>query len=307
MAAYNENVEFFDEWNDDVNDVPVEIIEAAIHTKLNDGIVKEDYDIPDDNLSEDGNGLVSSNICIEDIIAQDPTHHLSLTLIQYECSIAFFIQILMEKLSEKVKNYDENTSMSIEDIKGIIEYLSWISKASGVLAERIGQEIKIYPASLDSAEKPTITRSSYNFCEGYTQCKNFYSRYNDPTCNEHHYVHSILKYDTDSVLHYLQYTLDNNAVIDSDDFNNLFLSIKTICFVTRHMAKEIGFIDHFTSNHSEIFHRNNPIFASKKRSKEVPQSKKNGGFNKSIYTKNNSIKNDRNGVEQNRYSILSEN
>jgi hypothetical protein len=172
------------------------------------------------------------------------------------------------------KNYDNN--LTIDKIKDIISYLEWISKSSEILANKIGQELLIYQFSRvprDHAQseaprdsrKPMIVRSSYNFCTKYTQCKNFYNKFDTPTCREHHYVHSFLKYDVDSVITFLNYMITNNINLIRDDFNNVYLSVKTICFVTRHMAKEMSYIDFVTKNNADAFHRNNPIDLSKKK------------------------------------------
>lgn len=50
-----------------------------------------------------------------------------------------------------------------------------------------------------------------------------------------------------------------------EELNNLYLSIKTICYVTRHMEKEISCVDFITKNNSETFHRNNPIDINRKK------------------------------------------
>jgi len=150
-------------------------------------------------------------------------------------------------------------NLDSEKITDIITFLKWLSNASELLASRINQPKIINNKHIISRSKPSIVRSSYNFCPKYTQCKNFYNKNETPTCKEHHYVHSILKYDIDSVVNFLQYNIDNNLGLEGDDFNNFYSSIKTICFVTRHMAKEIDYIHYITKNNSELFHKNNPI------------------------------------------------
>lgn len=204
-------------------------------------------------------------VCVDDILKIDPETSSSYELIQYECSIAYFVQVLLEGSTfvNKIKSpkVHEN-ELTYEKINSIIEYLSWISHSSEVLASRIKQELVFQDVSEDV---PLIVRSSYNFCVQYAQCKSFYNKYETPSCREHHYVHSLLKFDVDSVINFLKYVIEKKYEITKDELNNLYLSIKTICFVTRHMAKEISYVDYITKNNSEKFHRNNPFEISKKK------------------------------------------
>ena len=246
-----------DDWFNELDDKTIEII--------NKNLIKEEE--PDkENLIDikqppnDETAEMTKCICVDDILKKDPSSFTSNELIQYECSIAYFIQVLMEgSINNKIKSskiYDND--LTFEKIQSIIEYLEWISLACETLAKKIGQELLVF-----EEDKPSIVRSSYNFCIKYTQCKNFYSKYETPNCKEHHYVHSLLKYDIDSVIAFLKYVIKNNIVMSKEELNNLYLSIKTICFVTRHMAKEISYIDYITKNNSETFHRNNPIEINK--------------------------------------------
>ncbi|AZL89541.1 hypothetical protein QKC54_gp0275 [Megavirus baoshan] len=204
---------------------------------------------------------------IEDIIKKNHINTSSNELIQQQCSVAYFIQMMIESVT-RIKSLDTNDSkLTSEKILSIIEYLQWISKTSGILANRIGQQLFNYIPD----KNPIIVRSSYNFCLAFTQCKKYYSKHEIPTCREHHYVHSLLKYDVDSIINFLNFITKNKILLSDDETNNLYLSIKTICFVTRHMAREISYIDYITKNNSEIFHRNNPIETSKKK---LPINKK---------------------------------
>ena len=251
-----------DDWFNDMDDKTIEII--------NKDLIKEDPaendDEPEQYITPDGNNNISAEteyIYVEDILTKDLNDLSSNEIIQYECSIAYFIQVLIEGTNinkiKTLKTYDSD--LTDDKITDIIIYLKWISNACEILTKRINQEVLVYVPDL----KPSIVRSSYNFCTKYTQCKNFYSKQEAPNCKEHHYVHSLLKYDIDSVIYFLQYVTNNNIILEKDDLNNLYLSIKTICFVTRHMSKEISYIDYITKNNSENFHRNNPIDLSKKK------------------------------------------
>lgn len=248
-----------DNWFNDLDDKTIEIINNNLMNEE-----EEDLESSENKseLNDETINATTKCICIDDILEKNPETFSSNELIQYECSIAYFIQVLIEGSSNKIKtNKIHDTDLTFDKIKSIIEYLEWISISCEILAKRINQEILIYKYE----NKPSIIRSSYNFCTKYTQCKNFYSRHEIPNCKEHHYVHSLLKYDIDSVIVFLNYIIKNNISISKEELNNLYLSIKTICFVTRHMAKEISYIDYITKNNSELFHRNNPIELGKRK------------------------------------------
>ena len=214
------------------------------------------------NLDQDN--ITITYIDVDTIILQNPEKIKSYELIHNECSISYFIQALIDgNNSGKFKTLKTfNSILTNEKILYIIEYLKWMSLVSKTLANRIGQELIQY---VSDTPIPKIVRSSYNFCTKYAQCKNFYSIREEPSCTEHHYVHSLIKYDIDSIIFFLEYIIGSGLEISDENSNNLHLSIKTICFVVKHMCKEISFIDHITKNDSENFHRNNPFDTGKKK------------------------------------------
>lgn len=200
--------------------------------------------------------------------------------------VQFIGPVTLPPLCPDFQIYTKNADklMSSDRLNDIIIYLSWISSACEVLAKRIGQEIiKIDFSSylkVDLTDTPSIIRSSYNFCIKSTQCKNFYNKNEFPVCKNHHYVHSLLKYDIDSIIVFLRYIANNNLDLTMNQLNNMYLSIKTICFVTKNMHREIYYIHYITKNNSEPYHRNNPIDMHKKIT-HLKQDKYNptkGGF-----------------------------
>ena len=252
-----------DDWFNEQDEQTIEIINNNLNTHVR-GAAGENSDCTEQVKTEtyEEDPIVDAatkRICVEDIIKKDPHILSSFEAIQYECSIAYFIQVLMEGSTNKTKK-THNDGLTFDKMQSIVEYLGWISLASGVLAKRINQEVFIY-----NMDNPMIIRSSYNFCNKYTQCKNFYSKNEAPNCKEHHYVHSLLKNDVDSVISFLKYIIQHNIFLTHDELHNVYLSIKTICFVTRHMAKEISYIHYITKNNSETFHRNNPFELNKKK------------------------------------------
>jgi hypothetical protein len=269
MSLNNENMchDELDNWFNELDEKTIEIINHNLinEESENDNFIGQkiacDSDVDDECVDN-----ATKCICVDDILTKNPNILTSYELIQYECTIAYFVQVLIEGSNnnnnnkiKSIKLYDND--LTFDKMQSIVEYLSWISLASETLAKKIGQELLVHKAE----SKPTIIRSSYNFCTKYTQCKNFYSKHETPNCREHHYVHSLLKYDVDSVILFLNHIIKNNINMSKEEINNLYLSIKTICFVTRHMAKEISYIDYITKNNSETFHRNNPTDLGKKK------------------------------------------
>lgn len=251
-------------WSNDFDEHTIEIINKnALDSRPETDVLAASYeDLKPMNESSDN----AENIYVEDIILMNPVDMAANKVIKYECSVAYFIQVLVEGSTQinrikSSKNYNGETDLTVEKVLDIIHFLRWISHCCQVLAERIKQEAIVYqPETV-----PNIIRSSYNFCAKNTQCKNYYNKYEEPTCKEHHYVHSLLKHDVDSLISFLEYIVKNNKPLSDDDKNNIYLSIKTICYVTRHMAKEINYIDFITINNSELFHRNNPFEVNKRK------------------------------------------
>lgn len=207
----------------------------------------DEWSIPHDSPYQiiDPNNPIPNVIYVDDIILIDPSMHSVNDLLQYECMVSSFVKSLVEKkldLSDHLKN--------------IRDYLHWISICSKNLAHRINQPI----CEIDHVY---ITRSSYNFCKDFVHCERFYNSQKKPSCNYHHFVHSLLKSDVDSVVHYIDNYLKSGGNLD---VKNLVLSIKTICFVTQHMVSEMNYICHMCDN-PEMFHKHNSIKTKKKKAK----------------------------------------
>lgn len=197
---------------------------------------------------------ISKSECIDDIINYNINELSTLDILHYQSSISYFIQILIQ---ETLLNKASNTNNIYDKLMNIINYLEWISVSSKKLSNDINQEIKSQVYTINHL----ISRSSYNFCSDNYKCKLFYTN-NNSSCSKHHYVHSLLNYDVESVIHFLKYIIENNLSLSETDTYNLYMSIKTICFVCRHMLKEMMYIDYLTENKSNEYHKNN-IFQKK--------------------------------------------
>lgn len=215
------------------------------------------------------NECISETIYVDDILTIDIENLSSHRIINYECLISLYIQTLMEELMQiKTKNINNNIKIenfTPELINYVIEYLSWISISCELLAKRIGQDIYVH----EKIKNPSIIRSSYNFCPNYTHCNKFYcsdslqqsntnlSCNKNISCKDHHYVHNLLKLDVDSLIYYLRHLISIKRKPKYEEFANIYSSIKTICYVTRHMVKEINYIEYFSRGKSEYYHKNN--------------------------------------------------
>ena len=217
-------------------------------------------------------------VFVEEIIEKNPETMISRDIIRNQCTLAYFVQVLFEGSStNKIKSNKQNYRKELypEKLEDILMYLKWIGDSSEILMKRIGQtkiEFRYDP------NNPKIVRSSYNFCHKSVNCKNFYEKNAEPTCDEHHYVHCLVKYDIDSLSSFIQHVISMGGVLAQEDNHNIHSSIKTICYVTMRMSKEINYLHYFTEENSEMYHRNNPICFEKKLRRLRPSGSPSANF-----------------------------
>lgn len=263
-------------------------------------VIEEPNEVADDHVQN-----VSNFVDVDKILETEPSVNSStFDLIYYQYSISYFTQAVLNDS----KKPDSENILTADKIEAITSYMLWISKSSKILATKIGQEL--YTDNITG-----LVRSSYNFCPNCSQCKNFYNKNEAPTCKFHHFVHSLMKYDVDSIIFFLR---ERKVEIRGEDFNNLCSSIKTVCYVTKRMFREIDIIRSIPRINYEDFHRNNPFDMPKKKKQPVnnkPMNEPNGFIaNKSRNTKNGfKNKNEQNSSKfnsnnknncTNQYSIL---
>jgi hypothetical protein len=206
--------------------------------------------------------VIDRKLNVDDLLQTNPDLYDSCTLMRHNCALSLYVQTLAEKtINFKNRGPLANHMTQLNDI---CNYLDWLGNGCDVLAKRIGQ-VRCEKIVVQPATKPTITRSSYNFCQKTSQCKDFYVGNSEPRCTEHHFVHSILKSDIDSLTTFVRYCTGNIVEILDTDYDNIFSSLRTICYVTRHMAKEIANVEIGSGSSSEAYHRNNPANYNKKK------------------------------------------
>ena len=248
-----------DIWFNVLDEKTIDVVSSSTTTDENSSPYQdtENFHDRDDATNDDLNNVNGvEQIFVEDIIKKNPNELKAVQIMQYEYSLVQFIRGLIDgNQPNKIRSIKKHDLIDFDKMADIIEYLKWISESCKVLAGRIGQELITYG---QTEMPPKIIRSSYNFCSRYTKCKSFYNfeRQVPVTCDQHHFVHAILKNDVDSIISYLSYVLINRTELSLDNVNDFQLSIKTIGFVTKHMAKEICLIDIKTKNNSELYHRN---------------------------------------------------
>jgi hypothetical protein len=101
----------------------------------------------------------------------------------------------------------------------LIQYLEWLS-------------IKLTmdnPSKLRNIIHPH--RSSYTFCPNGHKCTNYYSKKN--ICPNDHFVYMQLYTDIKSLLMYIQ----GPEIVDH---SQIIRSLKTFCYVSRHMYEELN-------------------------------------------------------------------
>ncbi|ALR83758.1 hypothetical protein, partial [Niemeyer virus] len=213
-----------DDWFNDLDQKSIQVISNKLIPEESNS---SDEEISLENINSRSNFIDDNDkiehIFIEDILKKDVVNLSSNELLQYQCSVAYFIQVLFEGLNDSNELIANKSNFNIkttsDKMNSMVEYLEWISGVSEILAKRIGQQIYQFIPDRNN----TITRSSYNFCPASTQCKKFYSKNENPTCKSHHFVHSLLKYDVDSVIYYLKHN-NKNGSFNTDELNNLHLS-----------------------------------------------------------------------------------
>lgn len=290
---FNINEEYSD-WSIDLNNQAIEI--TPVEPKVDDLCAVKKMKL--DNANYD-----ITSICVEDVIAKNIENLTAFEIIHYEYSVIYYVQNLLVSAvpttQEPPLSPRQQTIVMDEDLLiTVIEYMTWVLDASELLARRIGQELL-------PIEGSNLVRSSYNFCPRNVQCKSFYCKNELPTCKDHHFVHTLVRHDIQSVILFLNNIIQTQTIVSSNDHSNLLSSIKTICFVMRHMSKEIQSIESNTGNNSEFYHRNNPADFTRKKNIKVEHKlykKKSTGIR---YMSNN---NDKKSyfTRSNKFSILAE-
>lgn len=175
-----------------------------------------------------------------DIINKEPSKLNELDILLYQNYVSSYIYKIIDVNIENIenKNYfkyftgEKCKYIDTKTLKTLITYLEWIKRGTVVLSAKIGQNIK---TKLSDSKK--TVRSSYNFCGKYIHCNGFYGSDNITCCN-HHYTHSLLYNDIESSIQYIKKIMINKDV-DKKIIEELRLSIKTICFVIKHMQNEL--------------------------------------------------------------------
>lgn len=221
----------------------------------------DDYDIiePEQNDDDGDNGHNMDEepfdmLCIDNIVNDGIDDKTPMELITSQQHILYYVNALFNNCVD---------SGDKEIVEEIVRYLDWSCTVSKHLADSINQELPY--VSMDTV----INRSSYNFCDDTAQCKLFYS--DEPArCKSHHYVHSLLYKDTTSLKNFFSHYITDKQKLGYEDSVNCRLSIKTLCYVSRHMANEIACIDYITKGNSAKKHCNNIV----NRQKTQPSKKK---------------------------------
>lgn len=183
--------------------------------------------------------MIEDKIYIEDILLLDINQLDSITLINYNTCCIYFAQKIFIDFGDKI-------DIIISDI---LTYLIWMSNTSSLLARKIMQP-KIYK----DKNKNIISRSSYIFCDETVDCKKFYGK--SESCKKHHYVHSIVKNDIDTLITFIQNKIGNNISFSDNDKIDILISLKTIYFVFSHMSREANYINNLHNNFDNV-HKNN--------------------------------------------------
>ena len=192
------------------------------------------------------------SVDVDQIITTDATTLTSLQAVRSQWYISSFLQVLLQTLT-------------IDSVATILPYLEWIEQISKALAVRTHQPFVTYT-------KPTIVRSSYDFCEDGCRCTQFYT-VGPPVCHRHHFVHHILRDDVESVIRVLKRGC--NAI----ELKSITCSVKTITYVTRRMQGELEYLEQIGPD-AELYHRHNVVRPRRKERvvKPRPAVKRDDNF-----------------------------
>jgi hypothetical protein len=232
-------------WEDNVDEINIKVIEKEKETENDLVIKKNQCEIKE---KKKYNNALIKTYAIDTIFTSDINNAESNKIISWNYIVSKFTLKI-------IKDQDLKKQIDKKKIESIKYYLEYISKFNQILSTRISQSLLKYDFDVNN---PIIARSSYKFCSAGAQCKKFYNKHKNPTCKYHHYVHSILKYDVDSVICFLDHSLSNNIILNTEILENIFTSLKTIKYVSKHMKKEMMEIIDVTCNELIFYHRNNP-------------------------------------------------
>lgn len=168
------------------------------------------------------------DVCVDDMIRIDGCEMAKIS--DHELiRLQFFLIIFLKKL---VKT-DTDTNIKIDDL---VQYFAWLSKTSEHLALKSGQKIH----SPNKTTKGSIPRSSYNFCPHSFNCRDYYVH---GKCSFHHFVHSMIKHDSDAIINHFDILSSHSDNLTANNTKNLFVSINTLAYVIKHMYYEINSIN----------------------------------------------------------------
>ena len=284
----------FNDWISDTNDGSVDhqLIDEEVDISDDDNVSFDDKEIRE-LIEQDLQIKVDEIVVVEDIINLDITKMKTIDILHYQSYLAYYLHSVFIGSEKKNNVISMNSAMSgtMNDlpIDYIIGILNWLSKCTTLLAERINQKLISLPEeefterSLPKGTQ-TLVRSFYNFCERGPMCIGYYSLKREPTCTNQHYVHSILKYDIDSIKNFLEsHRQDYQSFL-----NDINVSLRTILFVINHMYKEINYIDYYSNGESEKLHRHNPMELPPKIKQQIKKtfSRCSNNDNHTDYQKN---------------------
>lgn len=190
---------------------------------------------------------------INKIVNKSPTEAMnSLTLLDNE-------YFLIQFISKHIQQY----KIQLNYLPKYIKYLTWISNASGILANRLKLP------KITKEFTGDLVKRTYDFCPNRGSCQINYGNKKGKCCAPH-YVHNIVQYDINMTINYLEkYNKQTdganiNTFVFEQEVFKILKQVNTVQFVINQMYLELSSFKNVSNiNDIDKYHHNCKVEAPK--------------------------------------------
>jgi len=205
-----------------------DVFEDKVHQKLD---YRTNFSVDNEDVNDEANRIVKNL----------PTESMnSLVLLDNE-------YFLIQFISKHIQQYKIISS----NIPKYIKFLSWISEASLILANRLKQP------KINKEFTGDLVKRTYDFCPHRSSCSINYGKKKGKCCAPH-YIHNLVQYDVESLIKYIDKNKHNNVFIYDQEVFKILKQINTIQFIINQMFLELSSFKNSvaTPNDIEKYHHN---------------------------------------------------
>ena len=204
-----------------------DVIEDKVYQKLD---YRTNFSVDNEDVNDEVNKIIKNK----------PSESVnSLILLDNE-------YFLIQYLSKHIQQY----KIKAEYIPTYIKYLTWISGASDILANRL---------KLSKITKPfsgELIKRMYDFCPHRSNCQINYGNKKGKCCAPH-YIHNLVHYDLNMLIKYFEKNKDSSAFVFEQEVFKVLKHINTIQFIINQMYLELAsFKNYAVNNEIEKYHHN---------------------------------------------------